>query len=359
MTERYRVIQWGTGNVGHEALQAILLHPQLELAGVKVFTDEKEGVDAGRLCGMPDTGILATTDRDALLACEADCVAYMPRNADLDDVCDLLASGKNVVSTPFLFYAEARPEAERERLRAACEAGRSSVYGTGINPGAIGLVLPITLSAMCRTIDHVLVQERADWSFYNSPRITFDNMRFGYPPDEATLDANPFARFNSSLFEEQVAGVAAALGAALDEVTVTQDLRTAEERIEVMAGHVDPGTVCAQRYRWCGIRDGRTLVEVDALWTLGCPYPEDWPRPDDGWTVTIEGDPSSRTHFIGLASLERPDATMEDHVHAADIATAMQAVNSIPALCRAAPGLRAAHELQVVVTGIGFRPISS
>ena len=30
----YRVVQWGTGNVGHLALKAIVNHPDLELAGL-------------------------------------------------------------------------------------------------------------------------------------------------------------------------------------------------------------------------------------------------------------------------------------------------------------------------------------
>ena len=30
----YRVVQWGTGNVGRLALKAIIEHPDLELAGV-------------------------------------------------------------------------------------------------------------------------------------------------------------------------------------------------------------------------------------------------------------------------------------------------------------------------------------
>jgi hypothetical protein len=42
-------------------------------------------------------------------------------------------------------------------------------------------------------------------------------------------------------------------------------------------------------------------------------------------------------------------------VQAANVATAMQAVNSVPALCEAEPGWRSSLELGTVHTGIGFR----
>lgn len=72
----YRVIQWGTGNVGAFALRAILDHPELELAGVWVHAADKIGRDAGALCGRAPVGIAATNDVDVLMALEADCVSY-------------------------------------------------------------------------------------------------------------------------------------------------------------------------------------------------------------------------------------------------------------------------------------------
>jgi hypothetical protein len=355
MSQRYRVIQWATGSVGCESLKAIVMHPGLELVGVWVHSDVKHGKDAGELCGLPPTGVLATTRLDEILACEADCVAYMPRLTNLDDVCALLRSGKNVICTPFLFYESQLSEEERCKVVAACEEGGTSVHGTGIHPGFVGMVLPLAMSGMSRTIDHLRIEERADWTFYDSPRITFDNMRFGHPPEEATLEANPFARFNADLFEQQIHMLSDALGAGVDEVRVEQDLAVAPETKQVRAGLLEAGTVSGQRYQWRGLRDGKLLIEIDALWTLGGFYPEHWPKPKDGWTVSIEGDPSLRTHFMSLASFERRDVTIDDHVHAADIATAMQAVNSIPALCAAATGLRGSFELAQVRAGIGFR----
>ena len=45
-----RIVQWGTGAVGKAVLTTVL-DPRsgLELVGVKVYSDDKDGVDAGRL----------------------------------------------------------------------------------------------------------------------------------------------------------------------------------------------------------------------------------------------------------------------------------------------------------------------
>ncbi|MEM9257444.1 MAG: dihydrodipicolinate reductase [Pseudomonadota bacterium] len=355
MSPPYRVIQWATGTVGRESLRAILIHPELELAGVVVYSEDKAGLDAGELCGAPPVGVTATNDVQAMLACEADCVLYAPRHADVDEVCDILRSGKNVASTPFLFHRRSSYNEDRDKVEAACQAGNTSVLGTGIHPGFLGMVLPVALTGMSRTIDHVRLEERADWSFYDSPRITFDNMRFGYPADQATIEANPFARFTADIFGQQVWMLSEALGASIDEVRTDHELTIAPESREVRAGRLEAGTVSGQRFCWTGLRGDQSLIEIEVLWTLGGFYPEGWPTPRDGWTLSIEGDPSFRTHFLSFASLGRREVTLDDHVQAASTATAMQPVNSIPALCEAEPGWRTAVDLGLVGAGIGFR----
>ena len=349
----YRVIQWATGAQGVEAIRAVLDRPDLELVGGWVHSPDKDGADLGVLAGRPPIGIAATRDVDAICALEADCVAYMPRNASLDEVCSLLASGKNVVTTAFLFYPRALPTSDLERLLDACRQGDSSIHGTGLNPGNLSGVLPLALSGMTRRIERVTLQERADWSFYESTNITFDNMRFGRPADEVSEEASDFLRFNSGIFKEEVELLADALGAGIDEVTTEVDLVLAERDHDIFGITLEAGTVAGQRWHWRGRRDGRTLVEIDALWTVGGEYPAHWPRPMDGWTLTIEGDPSMRAHLLSLASYER-DLPIAEHVRAASVATAMQAVNTIPALCDAPAGIRTMADLPLVRSGVGF-----
>ena len=97
-------IQWSTGNVGRHALRCIARHPDLELVGLWVHSPDKAGRDAGEIAGIDPTGVLATSDSDALLALDADCVSYTatgdlrPGDA-VADMVRMLASGKNVVST--------------------------------------------------------------------------------------------------------------------------------------------------------------------------------------------------------------------------------------------------------------------
>ena len=93
--KKYRVILWGPGSIGAELLTAILdYRDDLQVVGVRVYSDAKNGVDAGTLVGRDAIGVAATTDVDEIVALDADCVIYTPRNGDLDDICTLLASGK-------------------------------------------------------------------------------------------------------------------------------------------------------------------------------------------------------------------------------------------------------------------------
>ncbi|MDT5280586.1 MAG: hypothetical protein QOJ20_1781 [Mycobacterium sp.] len=69
-----------------------------------VYSEAKAGRDIGDICGIGPIGVTATKEPDEIVALDADCVLYMPQGemnpmAALDDICRLLASGKNVVST--------------------------------------------------------------------------------------------------------------------------------------------------------------------------------------------------------------------------------------------------------------------
>ncbi|WP_077087753.1 dihydrodipicolinate reductase [Mycobacterium rhizamassiliense] len=349
-----RVIPWGIGTVGGEITTAIIDHrPDLKIVGARVYSEAKSGVDIGTLVGRQPIGVTASTDPAAILALDADCVLYTPRNTSIDDVCAILASGKNVVTTAFLFHPQRTAPADRDRLLRACQAGDSTVHGSGLNPGNLSGVLPLALSGMSRTIDKVTLQERADWSVYESTSITFDNMAFGQPVDTISRTGTEFLAFNSGIFEEQVWFLADALNAGIDEVAVSVDAVAAQADHQIFDRVLHAGTTAGQRWNWSGRRDGQTLIEIETLWTVGGEYPGHWPKPKDGWTLTIDGDPSMRTHFFALASFTRA-ASMEEHVRSASVATGMQILNAVPAVCAAPCGFATTADLPLIRSHNGF-----
>ena len=335
---QHRVVLWGTGAIGTELLIAILDHRRdLRIAGARVYSPDKNGVDIAELIGRAPIGITATTDVDEILALDADCVLYTPRNTSIDDVCSILASGKNVVTTAFLFHPRRIDPADRDKLSQSCQAGRTSVHGSGLNPGNLSGVLPLALSGMSRRIDRITLQERADWSFYDSTSITFDNMAFGQPVEDINPTANDFLAFNSGIFK---------VTATVEAVPATRDHQIFDHVLRA-------GTTAGQRWSWAGRRNGETLVEIEALWTVGGEYPSHWPKPQHGWTLTIDGDPKMRTHFLVMAG--NPSASMREHVTASNVATAMQILNAVPAVCAAPPGFATMADLPLIrsVTGFG------
>src|ERR1700735_30800 len=139
-----RVVQGATGNIGARSLRGVIEHPELTLAGVYVTSAAKAGKDAGDLCGLPATGVTATNDIDEILALKPDCVLYMPAACNVDEVCALLASGANVVTTRGEFHhPDSIDTAVRARVEAACQAGGTSIHSTGSSPGFISEALPI------------------------------------------------------------------------------------------------------------------------------------------------------------------------------------------------------------------------
>ncbi|HEV7524774.1 MAG TPA: dihydrodipicolinate reductase, partial [Acidimicrobiia bacterium] len=94
----YRVVQWATGLLGKEAVKGVLAHPELELVGCWVHSDDKVGKDVGEICGIGAIGVKATNSLDEICALDADAVVYSPVMASTRDVIRLLESGKNVVT---------------------------------------------------------------------------------------------------------------------------------------------------------------------------------------------------------------------------------------------------------------------
>lgn len=338
--KKYKIIQWATGHVGRHALRAIINHPELELVGVWVSSGDKVGRDAGELCGCELTGVTATNDAAALLAAEADCVCYTaatdyrPTEA-IGDMCRILASGKNVVTSSFvpLVYPWHTVPAFAKELEAACQQGNSTFYCSGIDPGFSPDVLPITLSSLCERIDSIRAQEIFNYATYDQPETLFEVMGFGKPPGTVVPLLAPGAL--SIAWGASVRMVADALGVKLDRIEQRHELEVAPEDFTISCGTIAKGTVAALRFEVMGVVGGIPRIVVEHVTRLRDDLAPGWPRGTGPGTyrVTIEGVPSLRCEVqVGFRSA--------DHNIDGCVATAMRLVNAIPAVCAASPGVK-------------------
>jgi len=340
----YRVIQWATGGVGRASIEGIQSHPELELVGCWVHSEDKVGKDVGELCGMGTIGVSATNDVDALLALEADCVMYSPIVADRKEIVRILESGKNVVTPLGYFYPGKRDVSD---LEAACQAGGVTLHGTGIHPGGITERFPLMVSALSRNITHVRAEEFSDIRTYDAPFVVGEIMGFGKTPEDAAK--SPMLDAMGGGFLESVDMVADALGFDLDEMKRTKhEVAVATVPIDSPIGIIEPGLVAAQRFTWEATVGGKVVITVITNWYMGEEgFDPAWIFGPEGerFEVEVTGDPSSKVTFHGW----HPDSVEAGlKRNPGIVATAIHVVSAIPYVCRAATGIVTYLDLPLV-----------
>lgn len=343
MTEKrkYRVIQWATGNVGSRALRTVIEHPDLELVGLWVSSQAKVGKDAGELAGLSArTGVTATNSSADLIATDADCVLYMRQGTDWDELCAILASGKNVVTTrgDFHYPAMIAPE-NRARVEEACAEGGSSIYSTGSSPGFITEAFVLPLLSLARSHDLLTIDEYADVSSRDSPDMLFRIMGFGQPmaPFDQRRAEHLKGDFGSSLSQ-----IGEAIGLPIDEIEAKGELSATRNTLQIAAGTVEAGTVGAMRTTITCKHKGREVLRFRANWYVTTDIEDDWNLRDSGWRVQTAGD----TPLLVDIHFPVPE---EDYAAFTPGLTAHRPVNAIPVVCAAAPGIRTTADLPQII----------
>jgi hypothetical protein len=332
---RYRVVHCGTGNIGAAALRAILQHPDLELVGHFVSTPAKEGRDSGQLVGVAPVGVAATNDWEEVRDLAADCLVYFGNSIGREheaiaDLVPFLERGTNVVT--FSGFALAHPATAavevRETIEAACRAGGSSCYFTGIDPGWATTDLAIASLAAANRVDCVRVLELGWWGEYTAEFVCREYFGFGKPPGFEPLLVT--GGFIEQMWAPTLHQLAEVLDVEIDELEVVYETDGLDHDVQTGFGTVEAGTASVVRFELRALAAGRPFAVVEHVDSVARDAGKQWKQPfgpaDLGYRVEVEGDPSF-TVEINFDS--RPGRTL----------SAMPVINSVPAVCRSEPGL--------------------
>jgi hypothetical protein len=332
----YRIIHWATGHTGKMVVRAIAERPANEIVAAFTYSADKVGRDLGEVAGIASMGIALTDDRARILATDADCVLFLA-GAENDvpgsvrDICALLASGKNVITTAANFIYPKSLGREIEGVIAqACMEGGSTFHGLGIMPGFLAESVPLYLARLSRRIDRLVASETLAYDKYPSAYQMFDLMGFGYAPDDPK-PAFADVELVGDTWRHSGMLMADVLGLPIDRIENFRNVVVTDRDLHVAAGTIRAGTVGAMNFGVRVISQGRERIVLQHFTRMAPDLAPDWPT-GHGWIINLEGEPTINTRIeIGSDSIMPTDD--------ACMATAMHAVHAVPYVIAAKPGI--------------------
>lgn len=132
----------------------------------------------------------------------------------------------------------------------------------------------------------------------------------------------------------------------LESVESTGEVATVVRDIEIAAGTIPAGTVAGQRMEVVGRHQGRELLGFSATWYCSTEIDAAWDLRPGGWRVTVEGDCPLDMELRLAVPLELMAESTPGY-------TANRAVNAVPFVCAAAPGIRTTVDLPQIVADLG------
>jgi len=316
----------GLGAIGRLCAEIALERNNLAIVGAADLNPELAGRDLGQVLGRPDMGIRVEESQEKALSVTPKGVALLTTTSSLAETAGqietCLAAGWRVVSTceELVYPFFSQPDLAGEIDAAAKEAGLA-VLGTGVNPGFAMDALPAYLSGVMRRVESVMVERFQDAA---TRRLPFQKkIGVGLSPDEfqAKADAGAIRHVG---FRESIDLIAAAWGIELT--------RGEEKVVPVMAAaeitsphlSVAPGQVAGVDQIARGFLGQKPVITLHLQAYFG--------HPDPAERIVLKGEPPLEMVIKGGLP--------------GDVATCARAVNAVPRLIEAAPGLRTVLDME-------------
>lgn len=249
---------------------------------------------------------------------QIDC-AVVTTSSDLPSCADtfrtLLRKGKPVVSTcEELIYPWLHHVGLAEELDDLAKRHNAKLLGTGVNPGFLMDALPAFMSSVCKHVRGVRCERIQDAS---ARRIPFQQ-KIGVGLDDAGFAAKvKDGSLRHVGLGESLHFIAHYVGLPVERWDEDISPVKAERDLTSGLGPVPRGRICGVRQVARGYFDERVIVHLEFQAAIGQQQPYD--------RVVIEGEPTIDTVIPG-------------GVHG-DIATSAIAINAIPKIMTAPPGL--------------------
>jgi 4-hydroxy-tetrahydrodipicolinate reductase len=321
-----KVMHFGLGPIGAAIVKQVAQRPGFKVVGGIDIDPAKVGRDLGDVAGLSKRlGVKVSGDAakalksakpDVVMLCTASSLKKVMPQIDA-----VLKSKTPIVSTTEeLSYPSYTHVRLAKQVDGWAKKAKVAVLGTGVNPGFAMDALPIALTAVCERVDRISIQRIQDARIRRLPFQQKIGAGLTTEQFQKKVDDGSVRHVGLT---ESIAMIADALGWHLDRITDDIQPKLAQVTISSEFLAVDPGYVCGIIQDGVGYRKGEPVIKLHMEAYLGSPETYD--------AVEIEGSPSLSMKIAG-------------GIHG-DVATASIAVNSIPKVLAATPGLHTMRDL--------------
>jgi 4-hydroxy-tetrahydrodipicolinate reductase len=321
-----RVMHFGLGPIGAAIVKQVAARPGFKIVGGIDIDPAKVDRDLGDVVGLPKRLGVKVSDNaaKALKAARPDVVMLCTASSIkkvMPQIETILKSKTPIVSTTEeLSYPGYTHIRQARQIHAWAKKAKVGVLGTGVNPGFAMDALPIALTAVCERVDRVTVNRVQDARIRRLPFQQKIGAGLTTEQFQKKVDDGSVRHVGLT---ESIAMIADALGWSLDRITDDIQPKLASVTISSEFLAVDPGYVCGIIQDGVGYRKNEPVIKLHMEAYLGSPETYD--------SVEVEGSPNLSMKVTG-------------GIHG-DVATASIAVNSIPKVLHAPPGLHTMRDL--------------
>lgn len=333
------VVVLGCGQMGSGIARLALTKQGLALVGVYGKRKERAGMDVGQAIGLNrQLGVSLSADLTAMLEQTRPRIAIQATCSRLpeawEEIITLVRHGVHVISiAEEMAYPEASaPQVARELRRLAIKHA-VAILGTGINPGFVLDLLVITLTGVCADIQSITAKRVNDLSPYGPSVLRAQGV--GLSPEsfaKGIADGNVVGHFG---FAQSIYMIATSLGWKIDSIRETRTPIVSQVQRETPFVTVEPGQVAGCLHTAVAYRQNTPVITLIHPQQI---HPN-LEGVETGDTIEIVGTPHIR--FSGCPEIPGGQGT-----------TAL-AVNMIPRVLAAAPGLHTMADLPVPAAILG------
>ncbi len=330
--ENIKVVLWGLGSMGSGMARFLVDKKGIEIVGGIANRESKAGKDLGSLLELDrELGVEVTNNPEEAITGDVDVVLHATTSFLKDSFPQLkliIEKKVNVISiAEELAYPSAEDEELTEKLNLLARENGVSVLGTGINPGFVLDLLIITLSGACATVDKIKASRVNDLSPFGPTVMKTQGV--GTTVEEFNKGLKDGSIVGHIGFKQSIAMMADRLGLELDEIKQTREPIVSKTHRETPHVKVEPGMVAGCKHIAYGIKDGEEVITLEHPQQI---QPEK-EGTDTGDYIKIEGVP-------GIDMAIQPEIP-------GGIGTMATAINMIPQIVKAVPGMLSMKDLPV------------